>query len=126
MQTYRSFGLKIGAALALFTAMPACTSPAATSDGDAVTTSLNDSCINPLQIKKQKILSDQDIRFEMQNGDVWINHMEHRCAGLRSEQGFEWSLHGNRVCSNQEIIHVLNDGGSCALGEFRKQPPTPA
>ena len=122
MQRY----LKIVTAIALAAAVSACTSPAPASGTAATLTSRADSCINPLQIKKQKILSDQDIRFEMNNGEIWVNHMDHRCPGLQSEQGFAWDLHGNSVCSNQQIITVLNGAGSCALGEFKKQSPTPA
>ena len=117
--------LHIGAALALAAALSACTSPAPAPGAAATLTSRADSCINPQQIKKQTILSDQDIRFEMNNGDIWVNHMDHRCPGLRSERGFAWDLQGNSVCSNLQIIHVLNDGGTCSLGEFKKQPPAP-
>ena len=117
----------IGIALTLAAALSACTSPAPSPApaGPATLVSRADSCINPMQIKKQKILSDRDIQFEMNNGDIWVNHMDHRCPGLQSERGFSWDLHGNSVCSNQQIIYVLNDNGSCALGEFRKQPAAP-
>jgi hypothetical protein len=117
MQRY----LTLGAAIAVLATLPACTSPAASDTAPALAARAN-SCINPLQIKKQKILSDQDIRFEMNNGDIWVNHLAHRCPGLQSEQGFAWDLHGNSVCSNQQIIHVLNEGTSCSLGAFTKQP----
>lgn len=118
MQRY----LTLGAAIAVLAVLPACTSQSP-SDTASTLTARADSCINPLQIKKQKILGDQDIQFEMNNGDIWVNHLTHRCPGLQSEQGFAWDLHGNSVCSNQQIIHVLNDGTSCSLGVFTKQPP---
>lgn len=105
-------------------ALPACTSQATgTSAGGATIASTGRVCINTLQIRKQSILSDQDIQFEMNNGDVWVNHLPSRCPNLKSQGGFAWNIHNATVCSNQEIIHVLDDGPSCSIGEFTKQPP---
>ena len=121
MQRY----LQIGAVIALAAAISACTSQPTTvaTGGGATVASTGRVCLNTLQIKKQNILTDQDIQFEMNNGDVWVNHLPHRCTGLRSEGAFAWQVHNANVCSSQEIIHVLNDGGSCAIGDFAKQPP---
>lgn len=111
------------ALLALGTAcMAACTSPLAASVAPATDVAAAGSCIDTRLIKKQKIVSDQDIQFEMQNGDVWANHLDRRCPGLNTERAFAWNLHTNRVCSNRDVIHVLN-GASCTLGEFTKLPP---
>lgn len=116
--------LQIGAALALLTALPACTSQATgMSGGGATVASTGKVCLNTLQIRKQSVLTDQDIQFEMNNGDVWVNHLKTRCSGLKSQGGFAWNVHNATVCSNQEIIHVLDDGPSCAIGEFTKQAP---
>lgn len=120
MQNY----LRLAAAVAFLTALPACTSQATgTSGGGASVASTGRVCLNTLQIRKQSVLSDQDIQFEMNNGDVWVNHLPHNCSGLKSQGGFAWNVHNATVCSNQEIIHVLNDGPTCTIGEFTKQPP---
>ena len=49
-------------------------------------------CINPTQIRKQEILSDQEIRFVMDNGDVWTNRLKRECQGLKFEGGFTWKF----------------------------------
>lgn len=82
----------------------------------------NNSCINPTRIQKQTIVSDQEIRFELNNGEVWVNKLPNTCSGLKSEGGFSWKVHGTQVCSNQEIIEVLNRGTTCMLGEFTQVP----
>jgi hypothetical protein len=102
--------------------MTACTSSAPSPGGQAAAIGAEDACIDTRRIKKQTILSDQDIQFEMQNGDVWVNHLDKRCPGLATERAFSWDLHTNSVCSNRHVIHVLN-GASCTLGEFTKQAP---
>ena len=105
--------------VALMSLLYACASPEPT----AGSASNMDTCIYPNQIKQQKILGDQDIQFEMTNGDIWVNHLAHRCSGLRTKQGFSWDVHGMTVCSNKQTIQLLEDGTSCQLGEFKKQPP---
>lgn len=117
--------LQIGTAIALALAVSACTSqPTTTTTANGATISgTGRVCLNTLHIKKQGVLSDQDIKFEMNNGDVWVNHLPRACTGLRSQGGFAWDVHNATVCSNQEIIHVLNDGPSCSIGEFTKQAP---
>jgi hypothetical protein len=112
--------LQIAAAVGLASSLSACTSPALLAD--AASASNTNTCIYSNQIKKRKILGDQDIQFEMSNGDIWVNHLAHRCSGLRSDQGFSWDLHGMTVCSNQQTIYLLEDGTACQLGEFKKQP----
>jgi hypothetical protein len=84
--------------------------------------SIGNSCINPIEIDKQTIVSDKEIRFTMRNGDVWTNHLPSACFGLKSEGGFEWVVRGTQVCSNQESIKVLRIGTPCLLGEFTKTP----
>lgn len=99
-----------------------CTSPASTS---APATAQADRCINPTRIRKQEILSDREIRFEMDNGDVWINTLKRDCNGLKFEGGFSWDVRGTQVCSNEQIITVLNAGNTCQLGEFTEAAAAP-
>jgi FlaG/FlaF family flagellin (archaellin) len=115
--------LRIAIAIGLVAWLAACTSPAPSTVASATPARAMNTCIQTSLIKKQKILSDQDIRFEMSNGEVWMNHLDHRCPGLKSEQSFGWEVHGMSVCSNQQTIHLLEAGTSCQLGEFTRQPP---
>ena len=115
--------LRVAIAIGLMATAAACTSQAPLTVASAGPASAQNTCIQTSLIKKQKILSDQDIRFEMSNGDVWMNHLDHRCPGLKSEQSFGWDVHGMSVCSNQQTIHLLEAGTSCQLGEFTRQPP---
>jgi hypothetical protein len=87
--------------------------------------SIQDSCINPTEITKQTILSDQEIRFELRNGEVWLNTLPRSCPGLKFQQGFSWEVRGTLVCSNQEMIRVKDDGTTCMLGEFARLPSAP-
>jgi hypothetical protein len=109
----------IVAAIAL-TGLSACTSaePAA----GASTASIENSCINPTEITKQTVVSDQEIRFELRNREVWVNHLPHACPGLKFRQGFSWEIRGTLACSNQELIRVKDEGTPCQLGEFAKLP----
>jgi hypothetical protein len=115
--TWRVAGLS-GLALAGMVAMgvAGCASPPA----DVAAAAGPKACINPTQIRKQEILSDQEIRFVMDNGDVWTNRLKRECQGLKFEGGFTWNVRGTTVCANEQIITVLNAGNTCTLGEFSK------
>jgi hypothetical protein len=107
------------AAIALL-GVAACASPTA-QDASASAPA----CINPTRIEKQEILSDREIRFEMNDGTVWINTLKRECNGLKFEGGFAWDVRGTQVCSDQQIITVLNAGNTCMLGTFAKAPAAP-
>jgi len=79
-----------------------------------------DSCINPTRIKEQKILSDQEIQFTLNNGEVWLNRLPRACPSLKFQGGFTWQVRGTQVCSNQETIYVKDDGTPCQLGVFTR------
>lgn len=115
----------IGAAAAAMGFLFACTSAAITAEAPASSASIENSCINPTQISKQTIVSDQEIRFELRNGEVWVNRLPRACPGLKFQQGFSWEVRGTRVCSNQESIRVKDDGTPCMLGEFARLPSAP-
>lgn len=110
------------AAVALMGCMAACTSPAPVAGAPAGSASIEDSCINPTQIAKQTIVSDQEIRFELRNREVWVNRLPRVCPGLKFQQGFTWDVRGTLVCSNQQTIYVKDDGTPCMLGEFARLP----
>lgn len=106
------------ATFAAATCLISCTSPAAPA-GQA---SIQNSCINPTEIEKQTILSDEEIRFEMRNGDVFVSHMSPACHGLKFEGGFSWQVRGTLVCGKQQTIEVLRTGNVCLLGELTREP----
>jgi hypothetical protein len=102
-------------------ALVSCASPESGSTS-ASASSIQNSCINPTEIQKQTILSDAEIRFEMRNGDVFINHLSPACSGLKFEGGFTWQIRGMMVCGRQQTIEVLNAGNTCMLGDFTREP----
>ena len=110
------------AAIALVSCLSGCTSPAPSSGASAVTASANHSCINPTQIRKQTIVSDQEIQFELNTGEVWVNRLPRACSGLKFQQGFSWEVRGTLVCSNEQMIQVKDEGTPCMLGEFARLP----
>ena len=115
-------GLGIGAVAAL-ACFVACTSADTAATAQVSTAgSVSNSCINPIDIKTQKIVSDQEIQFSMKNGDTWTNKLQSSCAGLKLEGGFSWEVRGTLVCSNQQRITVNHVGTPCQLGEFTKTP----
>jgi len=95
-----------------------CASPAAQ---DGATAQAN-RCINPTRIQKQEIVSDQEIRFTLANGEVWVNTLPRKCSNLKFQGGFTWEIRGTQVCSNEQIIYVRDDGTPCQLGEFTRLP----
>lgn len=114
-------------ATVLMTLAAACTSADTTAGAPAGSTqaSIENSCINPTEIKRQKVLSDQEIEFELRNGEVWVNRLPRICSGLKLQQGFSWEVRGTLVCSNQEMIRVKEDNTPCMLGEFAKVQSAP-
>ena len=115
------------AAIAFMSFLPGCTSAdtTAAAPGTATRASIQNSCINPTEITKQKVVSDTEIQFELRNGEVWVNRLPRVCSGLKLQQGFSWDVRGTLVCSNQEMIRVKDDGTPCMLGEFARLPSTP-
>ncbi len=119
---------KAGAtAIVLASLFSACTSAdtSATAPGSMGATSIANSCINPTDIRRQEVVSDQEIRFELNNGEVWVNRLPRTCPGLKFQQGFSWDVRGMLVCSNQQMIRVKDDNTPCMLGEFARLPAEP-
>ena len=112
------------AAIVLAGFLSACTSadPGAGPSAASAQASIQDSCINPTEIRRQDVLSDEEIRFELRNGEVWLNTLPRTCPGLKFQQGFSWDVRGTLVCSNQQMIRVKDDNTPCMLGEFTRLP----
>lgn len=106
--------------------LAACSSTEQPASTESAAASGSNICINATQIANQTIVSDEEIRFEMRNGDVWVNKLPRKCPGLKFQGGFAWDISGGTVCSNLQTIHVLNHGPSCQIGAFSKPAPTPA
>lgn len=119
----KSLSVTCLAAITLAGGLAACSTPA--SGSDATSTSIADSCINPTRIEKQAILSDQEIQFTLNNGEVWLNRLPRACPSLKFQGGFTWDVRGTLVCSNEQTIYVREDGTPCQLGVFtRLSTPT--
>jgi hypothetical protein len=110
-------------AIALAGVLGACTSAEPGAGASTNTASIANSCINPTEITKQEIVSDQEIRFELRNGQVWMNRLPRTCFSLKRQGGFTWAVTGTLVCSNEQTIYVREDGTPCQLGEFTRLPP---
>lgn len=89
---------------------------------DGMATAQADRCINPTHIKKQEIVSDQEIRFTLNNDEVWVNTLPRKCPNLKFQGGFSWEVRGMQVCSNEQTIYVREDGTPCQLGAFTRVP----
>lgn len=81
-------------------------------------------CLQVSQIQHQIVVSNTEIRFEMNDGSAWINTLKRECHGLRFERGFAWDVTGGDFCANAEMIYVLNRGTPCRLGDFTRVEPT--
>jgi hypothetical protein len=113
--------LALIAAIAAGSLIAACSSQTALTPASG-SASIRNSCINPADIQKQTIVSDQEIRFDLRNGETWVNQLPRSCPGLKIAGGFNWEVTGGLVCSNQQRITVLEDGTPCQLGAFSKLP----
>jgi hypothetical protein len=80
-------------------------------------------CIDVRDIRSRRAISDQEIRFEMDDGSVWVNRLKRPCPNLRFENAFAWDVTGGTVCANAQTIYVLNSGNACQLGEFTPAEP---
>lgn len=107
------------AALAAGCTSSAAPGPSASAPPHA-TASIRESCIDPRQIDTQTIVSEQEIRFKLRNGEVWVNKLPQACFGLKIADGFSWDVRGTLVCSNQQRITVRESGTPCLLGAFSK------
>ena len=105
-------------AMALASVLPACTSPAASTQTAATPVSMQDACINPARIQEQKVVSDEEIQFTLAGGEVWTNRLARSCPGLKA-QGFSWDA-GSLVCANRQTIFVLDRDTPCLIGEFSR------
>lgn len=78
-------------------------------------------CLTKFSIDRTTAVDDYNIVFEMKNGDLYLNRLNHRCPRLGFEDSFAYKTVGNRICKGT-IISIIHDdgqiGASCSLGNF--------
>ncbi len=82
-------------------------------------------CVDVSRIKRTKIVDDSTLLFYMNGGEIFVNHLPRRCAGLRIADSFAYETSLSVLC-NVDVIHVLRNiggdlvpGPSCGLGTFQ-------
>jgi len=81
-------------------------------------------CISLRRIDHTKIIDNQNIVFYMKGGDIYRNHMDNRCPGLRSQDTYMYRTTLNQLCSSDIITKLdqigfgFSPGVSCGLGMF--------
>jgi hypothetical protein len=80
-------------------------------------------CLTATDIDHTSVLSDTEILIAMRSGKVWKNTLQHPCPGLKFYSGFSWVIGGDMICSNAQVIRVLQQGNSCFLGNFTSYVP---
>jgi hypothetical protein len=85
----------------------------------------NDVCLDAGHIDHTVVVDDQTVLFYMRGGRIWKNTLQRQCPSLKFEQGFSEDIRGDEVCSNRQMIYVLQTGTSCSLGAFTPYTPPP-
>lgn len=80
-------------------------------------------CLAIHQIRRIEIIDDSTIHFHMRGGEHdYINHLPHRCSGLKSRGTFMHSTSTNNYCDLDTITVIDTNLGmrlaSCPLGRF--------
>jgi uncharacterized iron-regulated membrane protein len=75
-------------------------------------------CINVRNIQRTEVQDDRTILFHMRNGQIWQNRLRQICPMLKISPWTQVLHSGDLVCSNQQFIHVIQTGNTCALGDF--------
>ncbi len=84
-----------------------------------------ENCINSSRIRRTDIVDDRTIIFYMNQRKIFVNHLPHRCPGLKIADAFSYRTSIQQLC-NVDTIKVirsmgsrLDTGPSCGLGKFR-------
>ncbi len=83
----------------------------------------NDICLDADHIDHTAVLDDQTVLFYMRGGKIWKNTLQRQCPSLKFERAFSEDIRGDEVCSNRQMIQVLQTGASCSLGAFTPYTP---
>jgi len=61
------------------------------------------------------------VLFYMRDGTIWQNDLAYPCPDLANHNsGFSMTVHGQRVCNNQQSITVVLTVMVCRLGVFHR------
>jgi hypothetical protein len=84
-----------------------------------------DICLSARDVDHTSVLSDNEILYVMKNGKIWKNTLRKTCPGLRFEHAFSETIVADGICSNRQMITVVNRGTPCFLGAFAPYTPPP-
>jgi hypothetical protein len=82
-------------------------------------------CLSARDLDHTSVLSDNEILYVMKNGTIWKNTLRASCPGLRFEHAFSEAIIADGICSNRQMITVVNRGTPCFLGPFTPYQRSP-
>jgi hypothetical protein len=85
----------------------------------------NDLCLDIDHVDHTVVVDDQTILYYMRGGKIWKNTLKRQCSSLKFEQGFVEDIRGGEICSNRQMIRVIQTGALCSLGAFTLYTPPP-
>ena len=81
-------------------------------------------CVSLNRLSKTSVVDESNVLFYMRGGDIYLNRLPHRCAGLRPNKTFMYRTSMSQLC-DLDVITVLErigpgfmPGPSCGLGRF--------
>jgi hypothetical protein len=81
----------------------------------------NNVCLNTDDIRGTQAVNARTILFHMRDGTVWRNTLAAPCPQMMSHtSGFAQTVHGDRICSNNQTFTILDTGNVCRLGTFSR------
>lgn len=85
----------------------------------------NNVCIDPSRIDHTSYPDEHTILFYMNGGKVriWRNDLPRACPGLTFERGIAYTIRGGEICSNMQVVYVINRWTPCFLGAFTPYTP---
>jgi hypothetical protein len=89
----------------------------------------NNVCLDASRIDHTSYPDNRTILFHMNGGKVriWRNDLPRECPGLTFERGIAYTLRGGEICSNMQVVYVINRWTPCFLGAFTPYtPPAPS
>ena len=84
-----------------------------------------DICLSARDVDHTSVRSDNEILYVMKNGKIWKNTLRKSCPGLGFERAFSETIIADAICSNRQMITVINRGTPCFLGAFTPYTPPP-
>ncbi|MBI1179436.1 MAG: hypothetical protein GC201_02695 [Alphaproteobacteria bacterium] len=81
-------------------------------------------CIATYMIHNTDVIDNENIVFRINGGEYYLNHLPHKCSGLKIQDGFTYTLRGLNELCNVDVITPVSTGGAiyapCPLGDFQK------